>query len=167
MKLRSLVIVTILAAIILPPLSVIALSDSQRGTISQNCASMQQSLKALQKADSRTRAHLGSTYETVLNKFMTPLNIRLAKDNQPNPELAAVQSEFASLRTKFSQQFVKYSQSLEELISLDCRTQPEAFHKRLGTTRKLRHKLSMTVAELHRLVENHQATVKNLQEYSK
>lgn len=164
MKLRPILVILIFAAALLPPLSVVALSELQQGAISQNCASMQQSLKSLQKADSRTRAHLGSTYETILNKFITPLNLRLTKDNHPNPELAAFQTDFASTRVKFSEQFIKYSQSLEELINLDCRAQPEAFYKRLGTTRKLRHKLSMTVAELHRLTEGHRAAVKTLQE---
>ena len=58
----------------------IALSESQRGIISQNCGSIQQSLRQLQVADSRTRVYLGSIYETILSDFMTPLATRVASN---------------------------------------------------------------------------------------
>lgn len=163
MKFRILGLGLIFLALLVP-VSAFALTDLQKGVISQNCASMKQSLKSLQKADSRTRIHLGSNYEIILNKFMTPLNLRLTRDNHPDPNLSAIQSDFAISRATFSKRFIKYSQNLEELISINCQSEPEHFAKQLDKTRKSRAKVADAVATLHRLVERHSATVRKLQE---
>ena len=139
-----------------------ALTDLQNGAISQNCASIQNSLKSLQKADSRTRVLLGSTYQTIFTNFITPLNLRLVRHSQPNSDLIEIQSDFIESRTKFSKNFIKYSQSLEQLISIDCKNEPEKFYQTLDQTRKLRAKVQNSVQQIHQLLSRHLSVVKTL-----
>lgn len=132
-----------------------ALSDAQIGAISQNCATIKQSLKSLQKADSRTRVHLGTTYQNILTHYITPLNLRLVRLDQPNTELTRLQTEFSSARDDFASKFIKYSQSLEELIATDCKASPDLFYQKLEATRALRHTVSASVATLDQLLTEH------------
>lgn len=78
-----------------------ALEDSELNNISQNCATIKQSLTKLQRADSRTRAYLGSSYEAIANNFITPLNIRLLKNNRTDPTIFEIQSEFTDTHARF------------------------------------------------------------------
>ena len=138
------------------------LSPEQQGTISQNCASIKTSLQNLQKTDSRTRVYLGSIYNTVLNNFITPLNLRLVRSNLPNSDLTASQSDFTEARNDFAHQFVSYSQSLETLLTLDCQKDPESFYAQLETTRTERAALQKSVAKVQKVISHHLETVTNL-----
>lgn len=141
-----------------------SLSDSQRGAISQNCQSIKSSLKSLQKADSRTRVLLGTNYQTILSDYLTPLNVRLVKNNQPNSTLTNLQSSFVAERDGFNQQFIKYSQSLESLINVDCQSNPDDFYRQLGDVRTQRAKLNKSVAKLDQLSSQHITTVTKLRD---
>lgn len=141
---------------------VMALTAEQTGAISQNCGSIKQSLKSLQKADSRLRVLLGTTYQTLLINYITPLNLRLVKDNNPNTELTELQATFNAQRDRFSRQFISYSQSLEELIAIDCVNKPEEFYAKLDQARARRANLAQTVAELSDTISQHHTTVLNL-----
>ena len=68
---------------IVSPVSVSALSKEEANAISSNCSTIKQSLSQLQKADSKTRTYLGTTYETIASRFITPLNLRLVRNNRP------------------------------------------------------------------------------------
>ncbi|MBQ3310289.1 hypothetical protein IJG73_02510 [Candidatus Saccharibacteria bacterium] len=141
-----------------------ALSDAQNGIISQNCAHLKQSLKSLQKADSRTRVHLGTTYQNILLSYITPLNLRLVRNDQPSADLTRLQTEFSSARDDFATKFIKYSQSLEDLIATDCQSNPELFYTKLEATRALRHTVSASVAQLDHLLGEHITAVTKLKE---
>ena len=141
-----------------------AISDEQRSAISQNCSSIRQSLRTLQRSDSRTRVYLGSVYQTVLSSYMTQLNLRLVKANLPNATLASSQSEFTDARDDFSKKFITYSQSLEELLMVDCVNNPDEFYEKLATTREQRSALSAATAKVRKILNNHIDTVARLKE---
>lgn len=158
------VLTLLLATILVSPVSAVDLSNEQKGAISQNCNSIKTSLKSLQKTDSRTRVLLGTSYQTILTNFLTPLNLRLVKDNQPNTTLSTIQTNLASERNVFQEQFIKYSQQLEELISIDCQNHPEDFYTKLQATRKERTQLNRSAIHINSLVDKHLATVNALKE---
>ena len=142
----------------------VKLSEAQKGAISQNCASIKQSLSNLQKVDSRTRVFLGSTYRNVLDNFVTPLNLRLVKDNKAVSELAAVQTDFAEGKDEFSEKFITYSRKLEELIDTDCVAEPVKFYEKLGEVRKARGEVRKTVTEMDETLTEHKKIVKKKME---
>lgn len=127
------------------------LSPAQRGAISQNCSTIKQSLTQLQKVDSRTRTYLGTTYETILTRFIVPLNLRLVKNNRPS--LPNIQSDFTAEQVKFRESYTDYMRGLEELIATDCSVQPDEFYQRLEVVRGKREVLRATTVRLSRLAD--------------
>lgn len=135
------------------------LSSAQKGAISQNCPTIKQSLEQLQKVDSKTRTYLGTTYETIANKFIIPLNLRLVKNNRPT--LSNIQSDFITEQSKFRNSYTEYMREMESLINSDCKTNPEAFYRQLVVVRGKRVKLHDNVDKLNHLAtEQFEATRK-------
>lgn len=138
------------------------LSERQQGVISQNCSTIQQSLSQLQKIDSRTRTYLGTTYETIANRFIIPLNLRLVKNNRPT--FSEIQAEFTLEQTKFREAYTDYMRELEALIVTDCKNYPEEFYQKLVTTRKKRATLRATTERLSDLSGQQYAAVLELRD---
>lgn len=145
-----------------PAVPVSALNERQTSAISQNCPTIKQSLVQLQKVDSKTRTYLGTTYETLVNKFITPLNLRLVKNNRPT--LSSIQSKFTDEQTHFKDEYTTYMRELEELIAIDCQNSPQDFYKKLETVRKKRAELRETTTKLSKYANEQYSAVKKLQE---
>lgn len=137
-----------------------ALSEMQRGAIRQNCSTIQQNLGQLQKIDSRTRTYLGTTYETLANRFITPLNLRLVKNNRPT--LSGLQAEFSTEQANFRSAYTDYMRELESLITTDCRQDPDGFYDKLEITRARRADLRSITMKLSRLAEEQYTAVVEL-----
>ena len=142
----------------------IELSDAIRSKIVTNCSSLRQSLKLLQRADARARTYFGSIYETVSSKYITPLNIRLVKNNLSSVGLIELQTSLAEKKSTFSTDYISYSRSLEELIAIDCRLEPEDFYEKLIETRSKRKAVSKDMATLNSLVTSSVSLISNLKE---
>lgn len=139
------------------------LDEDQIGAISQNCATIKQSLRALQRTDARTRAYLGSAYERVLSDFITPMDLRLINVNQPNASLTTIHSDIIEARQNFVRDYTVYSQKLEELITHDCQNDPQNFYHTLTDTREKRATLEKSTEKIRRLLGDHLAAVKKLE----
>ena len=140
------------------------LNDTERGNISMSCASIQTSLKNVQRNDSKTRVILGTNYQTLLSNYISPLNVRLIKNNLPDSTLISIQSETITSRNSFTNLFVTYSQRLESLISIDCKNQPDTFYSELENVRFLRSQLEESVNKVNTALSNHLKTVNQLRE---
>ena len=88
----------------------IKLTDDQRGELSMNCSSIKSSLKKLQVSDAKIRSLLGANYQTILNSYITPFNLRLVKNNQNLGDLSDLQSSFVLQKNDFSSLYIAYSQ---------------------------------------------------------
>lgn len=141
---------------------VFALDKPQEDAIIQNCDNIKQSLIKLQHADSRTRTYLGSAYEAISGRFITPLNLRLVKNNLPSTELLKIQSEFNTSQTAFRDKYVEYMRELENLIATECKTHPDEFYRKLETTRTKREELRKITKKISELVDQQYATVETL-----
>lgn len=153
-----LVVSLILVAVFSTPVE--GLSERQRGAISQNCSTIQQALSQLQKVDSRTRTYLGTTYETIANRFITPLNLRLVKNNRPT--LSDIQTEFTLGQSRFREAYTDYMRELEALIVADCKHHPDEFYQKLTITREKRAILRTAAEKLARLADQQYAAVLDL-----
>lgn len=139
-----------------------ALTEAQQGAISQNCATIKQSLKQLQKVDSRTRTYLGTTYETLVNKFITPLNLRLVKNNLPT--LSTIQANFTNEQNEFKENYTDYMRELESLIAIDCKSHPQDFYSKLESVRTKRTALRNSTVKMSKLADEQYKSVIKLQE---
>ena len=154
----------LIALLLLPSASAFALSSEQKGAISQNCNAIKTSLSSLQKTDSKTRVLLGTSYQAVLANFLTPLNIRLVKANRSDANLSTTQANIASEWSTFQEQFIKYSQSLESLIAIDCKNNPDDFYTSLEQTRSYRKSLDKTAIKINKLINSSVNTVTSLRD---
>lgn len=128
------------------------LTKEQSAQLSETCGTIRQNLKNLQRTDSRTRTYFGAIYETVSTKFLKPMNLRLVNNDLSNSDLIDVQTSLASARTDFSDDFITYSKSLEELIAIDCRLEPDHFYQKLLETREKRARVAADVKTLNNLL---------------
>ena len=140
------------------------LSEEQKGAISQSCNTIKQTLKTVQKADSRTRSFLGAKYETFISDYVSPMNVRLTKEGRPNATITSLYSNLLGMRQDFVSQFTDYSRGLEELINIDCQGKPEEFYRKLKETRKKRAELKGTVKSIRTNLVNHYTAVKKVEE---
>lgn len=139
-----------------------SLSDSLSGAITGHCDSLRQTFHSIQVSDASTRSYLGHIYEVLIADYMKPLNKRLVDSSIVNPSLVSLQGEFITARIKFNSDFIAYSQSLEELISIDCKTSPESFVKSLSATREKRSAVSSDVKFLENLLAKYRSSVVGL-----
>lgn len=139
------------------------LDNDQIGAISQNCASIKQSLRALQRTDARARSYLGSAYEKALSDFITPMDLRLINVGQPNATLTTIHSDIITARQEFVHDYTVYSQKLEELITHDCQNDPQNFYHTLEDTRTKRATVEKSTEKIRRLLGDHLAAVKKLE----
>ena len=131
------------------------LTDDQRGEISMNCGSIKSSLKKLQVSDAKIRSLLGANYQTMLNSYITPFNLRLVKNNQNLGGLSDLQSNFVLQKNDFNSFYITYSQQFENLLSIDCQKNPDDFYNQLITTRESRKELNQKVEDLTKTVEKY------------
>ncbi len=139
-----------------------SLSNDQIGNISTNCSSIKETLKRAQNSDRNTRLSLGRIYQNVLTNFITPLNVRLVKNNLFDSSLADNQSSFSKNRETFNHDYVTYSKDLETLIATDCKTNPVDFYSQLEKTRASRKAVSNDIATLNNILLKHSELVVNL-----
>lgn len=157
----ALVCILLAGAIALP---ISALEESELNNISQNCTTIKQSLTQLQRADSRTRAYLGSSYEQISNTFIVPLNARLVKNDIVNTELLEIQANFSETQAKFRSAYTDYMREFESLLSIDCARDPQNFYNRLKVVRERRATLRKTTDALSALAKQQLSAATKLKE---
>ena len=136
-------------------LPVTAISEEQKSAIVENCGSIKETLRDIQKEDSRIRVYLGGYYETILTNFIKPFNVRLLKNNLSTTGLVQNQNDFADAKVLFSNDFISYQQGLEELINIDCKNKPEDFYNKLSNVREKRKIMSQDVLKVRSLISQH------------
>lgn len=139
-----------------------AISPNQSAAIVEHCDTIKDELKKVQKEDARVRVYLGGYYETILTKFITPLNVRLVENNLSSAGLVENQNNFAGTKTLFANDFIAYQQGLEELVGLDCKQEPEKFYDKLTTVRQKRKIMVQDVLKMRNLISEHVRLVEGL-----
>ena len=139
------------------------LNDDQRGEISMNCSSTKSGLKKLQVSDAKIRSLLGANYQTILNSYITPFNLRLVKNNQNLGDLSDLQSNFVLQKNDFNSLYITYSQQFENLLSIDCQKNPDEFYDQLIVTRESRKELNQKVEDLTKTAEKYLAEIKKIE----
>ena len=141
-----------------------AISENQKNTIVDHCTSIRESLKNVQKTDSRTRVYLGGYYETILSKFIVPFNVRLVENNLSTAGFVENQNNYAETKTLFMNDFISYQQNLEELVLTDCKEKPEDFYNKLDIVRKKRKAVEQDTLKLRSLISEHVRLASKLKE---
>lgn len=160
-----LTVLAILLSVIPLNMSVSAaeLSDAKIDRIVSNCDTIRDLLVNLQHTDSRTRVYLGRHYETIISKFITPLNVRLVENNMSTTAFIDNQNSYVATRQNFTIDYIEYQKSLEELVAMDCKTEPTKFYDKLEIVRTKRKIVADDVAKLSKLGTEQTSLVKALE----
>ena len=141
-----------------------AITQDQQDAIVSRCSKIRDSLKDVQKEDAKARVHLGERYEAVLNRFIVPLNVRLVEKNLSNASLVENQNDFVEAKTMFADDYIVYQRELEELVTLECKSNPSQFYEKLTKVRQKRKTMEQDVMRLRSLISQHVKLVKELME---
>lgn len=160
MKKLILIFAVILSLVAMP---VYAITDTQEKAIVDHCEEIRENLKNIQKLDARTRVYLGGYYETILTKFVTPLNMRLVENNMPNPDLLDNQEQFSKTIMAFRSDYTSYQQSLEDLVATNCKESPTSFYEKLDAMRAKRKKVSRDTTKIREYITGQVNLVKKLE----
>lgn len=139
-------------------------SNEKIENIEADCDSIKTTLKRIQNADRNTRVSIGRSFQSILTDFITPLNVRLVKNNAFNSELADIQNNYANAREDFNRDYISYSQEFETLLSINCKEEPEHFYDQLEKTREKRNVVSESVKRLQSIVDEHVKAVETLRD---
>lgn len=142
--------------------STMAITEAQSKAIAGRCDAIKEDLKKVQKEDARTRVYLGGYYETILTKFITPLNVRLVENNLSSAGLVENQNDFAASKTVFASDFVNYQQGLEELVGMGCKEKPGEFYDKLTVVRQKRKTMVQDALKMRSLISEHVRLVDGL-----
>ena len=146
------------------PAAIDSLTDGQKHAIVDYCDEIHENLEKVRRKDQQTRVYLGWIYETILGKFLKPLNHRLVDNSMPGFGLDENQSRFAEEQKKFRDDYVLYQQALEETILANCKENPAEFYEKLASARVKRSVVSADVKKLRKLVAEQITIVTNLRE---
>ena len=86
---------------------------------------------------------------------MTQFNIRLVENNLSTASLIENQNNIAEAKSIFASDFVKYQQTLEELVAINCKTEPETFYEKLDMVRQKRKTMKQDVLKMRELISEH------------
>lgn len=141
-----------------------AVSEEKLQTISTHCEKIRESLRLVQREDSVVRTHLGPYYNTVLEKFMKPLNLRLVENNISEQRLFNNQQSFATTQNQFRDDYRAYQDALGDLVAMDCKNEPEKFYAKLEETREKRKVVATEVAKMRKLAGKQVTVLKEVLE---
>ena len=142
---------------------VLAVSEEKKEAVSGHCEIIRDNLKEVQRADSRMRVYLGRYYETILTRFIMPLNLRLVENNLPGSGLIENQNEFNTAQTNFKNDYIEYQKGLEELVAFDCKAEPEKFYEKLEVVRDKRAAVAKDATRLQKLAGEQVKLVRDLE----
>ena len=148
---KSLPILALVVSLFLMVVPVSAISEEQKAIIKERCDIIKEDLKNVQHADLKTRVYLGRYYETILSKFITPLNVRLVENDLRDDNLFDNQNNFKNAQATFKSDYIEYQKVLEELVGMDCKAEPEKFYDNLVKARSKRKIVADDTAVLRRL----------------
>lgn len=152
-----------LISVFVPVLVTSAISEEQKSAVSGHCEIIRDNLKEVQRADSRMRVYLGRYYETILTRFIMPLNLRLVENNLPGSGLIGNQNEFNTAQTDFKNDYIEYQKGLEELVAFDCKAEPEKFYEKLEVVRDKREVVAKDTTRLQKLASEQVKLVRDLE----
>ncbi len=131
------------------------ISETVQAGIRENCTAIKENLAKVQKADARARVYLGRYYETVLTKFVVPLNLRLVENNLSAADLVGNQTKMAEARALFVDDYVNYQKELESLVATSCEEKAGEFYQQLVKVRKKRKIVEQDVLKVRNLISEH------------
>lgn len=145
---RALGLALIASLLITPHSSAVVLSDEQIHAISTNCENIKSNVQRIRQSDKLLRVSLGQYYDNISRRLMTPLNSRIALNNLDGIELSRSSITYNSQLSAFRRAAQDYDSTLQQALSMDCRSQPIEFYNVIETARQQRLNVYNTTLQI-------------------
>lgn len=116
--------------------------------ISRGCVQAQNNLRQLYEADKVTRINRGYTY-TNLSSLMSAMSARAALNMYTVPQLSSSNRTFTQLHDSFNETYRVYAIDIDNVIRMDCRSEPDHFYDLLQSIRAQRALLATTIDDIN------------------
>ena len=90
--------------------------------------------------------------------------MKLVEKNLSTADFVENQNSFVETKTVFSNDYISYQQQLEELVAMDCKSEPEAFYEKLVKVRQKRKTMEQDTMLMRSLISRHVRLVTTLKE---
>lgn len=138
-----------------------SLSSDEETTVRQNCISVQVILQRMQYNDTANRVKHGQAYETLLSKFMLPLNSRTASNglSAEAARLTEITDRYQQNLVSFKNGYDTYADKIDSLIRMKCKDKPQDFYQGLQEARENRGKIKANITTLDQIIEEYRVAV--------
>ena len=133
----------------------VAITEVQQEAIVNRCSKIRELLQDAQRNDVRNRVYLGGYYESILTDYIVPFNVRMVENNLSTPELVENQNKISNTKALFASDFIAYQQNLEDLLLINCKTEPAKFYEKLGIVQQKRKTVEQDTLKMHSLISEH------------
>lgn len=129
--------------------------------IKERCQSFAGLIDQLQRRDLVSRTNLGREYETI-SKQLNAFNQRLRNNDFDAKPFEQASTQFTEATNAFRAAYVKYDDSLNKLLTIDCKTNPAAFDTQLVVARNLREATLAAASRASDLISQYRNLVQQL-----
>lgn len=154
----------LLAALVfwLSPGLALAQSGSERLAIIQSkCQVAHDNLDLLRRRDLVARTNRGREYENIV-KQLEAFTQRVRHNRLDAGRLGTTTQQFKIAVDQFRDAYLRYDDSLSELLQTDCRTKPDVFALKLEESRVLRAETAVSATRAEELALNYRELVATL-----
>ncbi|MDO8335562.1 MAG: hypothetical protein Q7T74_02125 [Candidatus Saccharibacteria bacterium] len=140
------------------------LTPEKQVVIVQTCVAAQTTLQKIQHNDAATRVNRGQSYETIVNRLMTPLNIRATSNEYNNsaPLLIGTTSKYQQALDSFKKDYENYDDAVSLALKTKCKDKPAVFYGYIEEARTQRQNVANDVATLTTLISDYRNNVQKL-----
>lgn len=140
------------------------LTSEKRDVVVQTCVSAQTVMQKIQHNDAATRVNRGQSYETIVSRFMTPLNTRSTSNgyNSSATLLTDTTKRYQQALESFKDHYESYDNAVSSALKTKCKDKPELFYGYVEDARRERQNVATDVGVLSGLISEYQANVLKL-----
>ncbi len=153
-----------IAVLVLSVVSVSAFAEGGKRVDRDACVRIKGDLLNLKHDDAKARTHLGYYFETILNKFIVPLNMRLVENSITGSATIDIQGQFAEMLQTFKSDYTAYQKELDNLVAVNCEENTKDFYPKLEVVRSKRQTVAQDVLRLRSLAGKHVEATKKIAE---
>lgn len=159
---KSYIITLAAVALVIVPFVAYAQTPTDRNRlIGEHCQSFAGLIDQLQRRDLVSRTNLGREYEAV-NRQLNAFNQRLRNNDIDAKPFEQLTVQFTEATNAFRAAYVRYDDSLNKLLTIDCKTDPTAFDAQLATARSQREATLSAVNRAGEVIGQYRAQVQQL-----
>lgn len=159
--LRLSIVFIFVASMAYTPLT-LALTVDEQEVVRQNCVLVQGLLQQrTQPSDAANRVKRGQVYETLLSKYMTPLNARVASNGLSSEaaKLTEITGHYQQSLDNFKNKYDTYADTVDEAVRMRCKNKPQEFYDKIQTARQQRGEITTSIVTLDQLIEEYRVAV--------